>query len=127
MRHSSLSLFKRGATYVEFEGAHNQHYYPMNSIDGPTLEFAFSSEKNVYIDPNHIFLHLVVKITKSDGTDLEWGAEAKVQDSVLFTNNTLHSLFSNVSVYANDTLIWSANGLYAQKAYIETEWSHSAA
>jgi hypothetical protein len=128
LRHSSLSLFKRGATYVEFAGGIFEKIQTTNSTDGPTVEFNFASETNVYIDPNHIFLHLQVKIVKKDGTDLEWHASDKTkQDNVIFTNNTLHSLFSNVTVYANDVQVWSANGLYAQKAYIETEWSHSAA
>ena len=39
-------------------------------------------------------------------------------------NNTLHSLFSDCTVTAQGVKVSSANGLYAHKIFIETEFSH---
>ena len=47
-----------------------------------------------------------------------------VTDSPIFVNNTLHSLFSECTVTANGIKISNANGVYAHKAFIETEFSN---
>ena len=41
------------------------------------------------------------------------------------TNNTLHSLFSDCTVSANGLKISNANGHYAHKSFLETEFSHN--
>ena len=44
-------------------------------------------------------------------------------DSPIFVNNAVHSLFSNCNIVANEVGISSANGYYAPKAFLETEFS----
>ena len=51
--------------------------------------------------------------------------DATQQDTPVFVNNTLHSLFSDCTVTAQGVKVSSANGLYAHKASIETELSHN--
>ena len=65
------------------------------------------------------------KILQSDSNRLRFttGDEAASELPIL-VNNTLHSLFSDISVAANGIKISSSNGNYAQKAFIETEFSH---
>ena len=46
-------------------------------------------------------------------------------DAPYFCNNVLHSLFSDCTVSANGLKISSANGNYAHKSFIETEFSHN--
>src|SRR5207253_7818095 len=57
---------------------------------------------DLYLDLNSLLLHLEVKITQANGTALSTTAgedSAKISPS----NNFLHSLFSQVSVYLNET------------------------
>ena len=46
-------------------------------------------------------------------------------DAPYFCNNVLHSLFSDCMVSANGLKISNANGNYAHKSFIETEFSHN--
>ena len=47
------------------------------------------------------------------------------QTLLTFCNNVLHSLFSNCTVSDNGLKISNANGNYAHKNFIETEFSHN--
>ena len=55
------------------------------------------------------------------------GAAADVTktDAPYFCNNILHSLFSDCTVSANGLKVSNANGNYAHKSFIETEFSHN--
>ena len=67
------------------------------------------------------------RIQNADGTDLRYTAgDATATDAAYFVNNVLHSLFANCTVSANGIKISSANGHYAHKSFIETEFSHEA-
>ena len=62
---------------------------------------------------------------QNDGTDLRYDAtDAHATDSPIFVNSTLHSRFSECTVTANGIKFSNANGLYAHKAFIETEFSN---
>ena len=89
------------------------------------MEFEIASDNNVYIDPGDINLSLAVKIEKGNDGDekLEWDETEKTGDEVGFINNVMHSLFKNCEVFVNQQSISESNGLYAHKAYVETEWS----
>ena len=66
------------------------------------------------------------KILQSDSNRLRFTTgDAAASDLPIFVNNTLHSLFSDCSVSANGIKNSSSNGNYAQKAFIETEFSHN--
>ena len=58
-------------------------------------------------------------MTLSNGDDLV------LADPVGPVNNWLHSLFSQVDVYLNGTLVTSSTNSYAYRAYIETLPSYS--
>ena len=53
------------------------------------------------------------------------GGTPAQQEKPAFVNNTLHSFFSDCNITANGIKISSANGNYAHKAFIETEFSHN--
>ena len=55
------------------------------------------------------------------------GAAADVTqtDAPYFCNDVLHSLFSDCTVSANGLKLSNANGNYAHKSFIETEFSHN--
>ena len=63
------------------------------------------------------------------GADLKYDGAATAEtartDAPYFCNNVLHSFFSDCTVSANGTKISNANGIYAHKCFIETEFSHN--
>ena len=63
------------------------------------------------------------------GADLKYDGAATADtartDAPYFCNNVLHSHFSDCTVSANGLKISNANGNYAHKIFIETEYSHN--
>jgi hypothetical protein len=124
--HSSLDLFEKPSILTNFSAGHEIEIFPIASLDGPNLEFSIETDRNVFLDMEHVFLDLTVTIVKGTGpeTPLEWhNTDDTHQDKAGFVNNVLHSLFSNCDVSFNNELIYSSNGHYAHKAMVETELS----
>ena len=66
---------------------------------------------------NRILLSVKVGIYTEDGK-----TRAKVNEHpVVFSNNTLHTLFSHAELYLNGKLISHSNNCYLHSAFIETE------
>ena len=63
-------------------------------------------------------LHVQVKVTRADGDDLLLALPVGP------VNNWLYSLFSQVDVYLNGTLVTPSTNTYAYHAYIETLLSY---
>ena len=60
-------------------------------------------------------LHVQVKVTRANGDDL------LLVLPVGPVNNWLHSLFSQVDVYLNGTLVTPSTNTYAYRAYMRTQ------
>ena len=124
--HSSLDLFERPPLLITFDTSFEQKVGPLYAPNGPTLEFEVVGDRTNFIDLQNIYLEVKCKILQSNNNNLRYNAaDAALSDSPIFVNNTLHSLFSDCSVTANGIKISSSNGNYAQKAFIETEYSHN--
>ena len=127
--HSSLDLFEKPSLLVTFDGSFCQKLGPIYSPNGPMLEFEVAGDRNNFIDLQKIFLEVKCKIVQSSEADLKYDATAAADitktDSPYFCNNVLHSLFSDCTVSANGLKISNANGNYAHKSFIETEFSHN--
>ena len=124
--HTSLDIFERPQLLVNFDGSFEQKVGPLYSPNGPTLEFEVKGDRTNFIDLQNIYLEIKCKIVKADGSNLDYvTGTAAQQDKPVFVNNTLHSLFSDCTVTAKWVKVSSANGLYAHKAFIETEFSHN--
>ena len=93
------------------------------------LEFEVAGDRNNFIDLQKIFLEVKCKSVQSSEADLKYDATAAADltktDSPYFCNNVYHSLFSDCTVSANGLKISNANGNYAHKSFIETEFSHN--
>ena len=101
---------------------HQQKTGPLYSPSGSSLEFEVVGDRNNFID-----LKVKCRIQNADGTDLRYTAgDATATDAAYFVNNVLHSLFADCTVSANGIKISLANGHYAHKSFIETEFSHGA-
>lgn len=120
--HSSLDLFEKNPVLVNFDHGNVQQVYPITGVDGPTLEFEIRTDRNSFLDMSEIYLKMSVTIY-----DLKTSKRVDTTTQpVVLTNNALHSLFSNCEVTLNNVDVSSSNSLYAHKAFLTTEWSHSA-
>ena len=127
--HSSLDLFQKPALLETFDGSFCQKVGPVYIPNGPMLEFEVAGDRNNFIDLQKVFLEIKCKIVQGSEADLKYdaGAAADVTktDAPYFCNNFLHSLFSDCTVSANGFKISNANGNYANKSFIESEFSHN--
>ena len=123
--HSSLDLFEKPPLLVTFDQSFEQKTGPLYSPSGSSLEFEVVDDRNNFIDLQKIYLEIKCRIQNVDGTDLRYDAgDPANTDAAFFVNNVLHSLFADCTVSANGIKISSANGHYAHKSFIETEFSH---
>ena len=92
------------------------------------LEFEVTGDRNNFIDLQNFFGNQMQNF-QSSGADLKYDGAATADtartDAPYFCNNVLHSLFSDCTVSANGLKISNANGNYAHKSFIETEFSHN--
>jgi hypothetical protein len=119
--HSSLDLFQKPPVLVNFDHGTWVETFPVTGVDGPTLEFELRNDRNVFLDISEIYLRLEICVK-----NLRTMIKLEKTDNVLLKNNILHSLFSDCDVSLNGEHICSSNNLYAHKAFITTEWSHTS-
>ena len=124
--HSSLDIFSKPEVLVSFETL------PVTAHDAPVFEFVLTTDRNIYLDLQSVELKLEAKIGKgaNGNTNLETelaggNTVAKATDKVSFINNTLHSFFCNCDILRNNEIVHTSNNLYAQRAFVETELSHT--
>ena len=119
---SELDLFSVPPTQTSIESADFVEYNPISSLSDDTpIEFSVSGSGQDYIDLANTQLLVRAKILKGDGGNIEG------TDNVGPVNLLLHSLFSEVEVKLNDTLVTSANNTYAYRTYLETLLSYGPA
>lgn len=88
-------------------------YPPFSSLrDEGMVEFKITGSESEFVDLAQTFIHVTCNIVKPDGTAL--GEHAKVGP----VNNVLHSLFQNVEVLFNETLVSGHGDNYALKSYL---------
>ena len=114
---------------VTFDGSFCQTLGPIYSPSRPLLEFEVAGDRNNFIDLQKNFLKVKCEIVQSSEADLKYDATAAAditkKDYPCFCNNVLHSLFSDCTVSANGLKTSNANGNYAHKSFIESEFSHN--
>lgn len=116
---SELDLFTVPPTQTSIESGSYTEYHPISSInDGTPIEFAVSGSGLEYLDLQNTQLYVRAQIVQADGTAI--GNNAEVGPANLF----LHSLFSEVDVKLNETLVTSTNNTYSYRAYLETLLSY---
>ena len=91
----------------------------MASLDsGGLIEFSILGLGDDYLDLANTMLHVEANVTRADGAALD------LADPVGPVNNWLHSLFSQVDVYLNGTIVIPSTNTYAYRAYIQTLLSY---
>lgn len=112
--HSGLDLFSVPPTQSAVEEGQFVEMHPLASLSsGAPIEFSISGSSEEYLDLFNTFLHIRAKVTLSNGDGLPMGAE------VAPGNYYLHTLFSQVDVSLNDTLITPSENTYPYRAYME--------
>ena len=121
--HITLDLFEKQPLIITFDNAFTKKVGPSYSPEGPMLEFEVLGDRNNFIDLQKLLLEIKCKTSRNSGGDLRTGTDATNTDSPYFSNNALHSLFSECTVSSNVVKISKINGNYAHKAFIETKFS----
>ena len=94
-------------------------YHPITTVtEGSPIEFDVNGSGEDYIDFANTLLYVKAKLTAIDGGDL--AADAAVGPVNLF----LHSLFAQVDISLNGTLITASTNTYPYRAMIETLLSY---
>src|SRR5579862_9604745 len=114
----NLPIFGSPDFQQELEESYQKEVNPLGDIHQGPIEFNIVGNNDL-IDLNYTTLHLTAKITKADGSAYADKAE------VAFTNNTLHSLFSDVVVTINETTVEGGEQNYPIKSMISTLFSYS--
>lgn len=128
---SELDLFNGPLFQSQILKSEQITHHPINSLTNcSTIEFESSGSTNTYRDLSNIFLHLKVQIVKPDGETIVEATvpgevsgstkqinETKYQPGLI--NNVLHSLFKNVTVFMNGTIVSNLD-YYNLKSYIDT-------
>ena len=116
---SELDLFGLPLLQTSIVEGQWVEHHPIASIteNGP-LEFFVSGSGDDYIDLANTYLYVQAKIVKEDDTHLT------ATDVAVPVNNWMHSLFSQVDVSLNETLITPSSQTYPYRAYVENLISH---
>lgn len=87
---------------------------PINPSSAAVEPFHFEFESQGFLDLDHSYIELDLRMMKSDGNALAIG------DVLVLANNLAHTLFKQIDVRLNGTLITPQTSLYHQQAFIET-------
>jgi hypothetical protein len=109
---AELMLFGVPDSCTQVESYRIEPIAPLN-LTSNTLEFRFcGSSIEEYVDFRGSRFEILLKLLHEDGTPLEEG------ESVGLVNNSLHSIFSSLSVEWNNTIIAQHTNTYHMKAYL---------
>jgi len=116
---SELDLFSVPPTQTSIEQGSWIEYHPITTVtEGSPIEFDVNGSGEDYIDFANTLLYVKVKLSAINGDNL--AADAAVGPVNLF----LHSLFSQVDISLNGTLITASTNTYPYRAMIETLLSY---
>ena len=120
---SQLDLFSVPPSQTSLDDGSFTEYYSVSVLTstGP-IEFTISAENSYYVDLANTFLYVRVSVATADGTNLEAGVEISPEC------NFLHTMWSQIDVYLNGSLVTQSNNNYPYRAYIENllSFSHDA-
>ena len=118
---SNLDLFSVPPTQTSVEFGTLVDYHPITNVaDGGPIEFDIPGSGMDYLDLANTMLYVRAKVTQSNGNDL--AADTVVAPVNMF----LHSLFSQVDMTLNGTVVTAANNMYPYRSYIETLLSYGS-
>ena len=117
---SELDIFEVPPTQRSIESGQWIEYYPLSALASGPIEYLVKGSTEEYIDLSQTFLY--VQATINDSADKGIEAKSKAGPANLF----LHSLFSQVDVSLNDTVVTSSINTYPYRALLETIANHGS-
>ena len=118
--HSGLDLFASPGLQTSIQHGTYVEYRPLATLDQGPVEYNIKGNNN-YIDLPQTYLKVRAKITMPDGGDLPAATD------VFPINLTLHSMFSDVTLFVNGVQITTPSGAYPYQAYLQTLLSYGNA
>ena len=119
---SELDLFIVPPTQTSIEAGSFIEYNPIATISqGTPIEFSITGAGQDYLDLSSTQLYVRAQIIRANNDPIDDG------DHVGPVNLFLHSLFSEVDITLNDTLVTASNNTYAYRSYLETILSYGNA
>jgi len=116
---NNLDLFSVPPMQKSVENGKYVDYHPINTIDnGSPIEFEIPASGDEFLDLCNSLLYVKVKVVQQN--DQALGADLRVAPVNLF----LHSLFNQVDISLNGTLVTTATDTYGYRSYIETLLSY---
>ena len=77
------------------------------------IEFTVQSANDIYFDLNNLHLHVIAKITKTDGTNIDANTASPL-------NLTLHSIFRENELECNYQNVGDTSQLYPYRSVLES-------
>ena len=115
--HSALDFFEKPSVLINYEGSYDQEVFTRVGCRGPQLDFSYHG-RGKKLD----WLESYSFECKSWNLYRGWQNSRQGQWArIVFSNNTLHTLFSHVELYSNGKLISPSSNCYLHSAFIETE------
>ena len=110
---SEIDLFKSIMQQNLIENELNREYAPLTTIQpGMAIEFPVKSAIDQYFDLNNLRLHVISKITKTDGTNIDANTAASI-------NFTLNSMFREIRLELNGRNVGDTSQLYPYRSVLE--------
>ena len=111
---SQVDLFKSIIQQNVIENELNREYASLPTIQpGMAFEFTVHGENDLYLDLGNSRLHVLVKITKADRTNINANTAAPI-------NLTLHSMFREIGFELNGQNVGDTSQLYSYRLHLET-------
>ena len=111
---SELDIFASPPFQTAIEDGEWIEYHPVTHITANSpIQFHIAGNSDYYLDLAQSYLHVTVKLKKTDGSAI---VDAEKVGPV---NLLLHSLFAEVEVSLNEKIITPSNNTYPYRSYLE--------
>ena len=101
------------------ENESNDEYTPLATIQpGAAIEFRVTGSNDLYLDLNNSRLHVLAKITKADGMNIDANTAAPI-------NLTLQSMFREIGVELNGRNVGDTSQRYPYRSFVESLLNYS--
>lgn len=115
---SEADLFINAPTATDIETGYYTPCQPVSNIEDGSIRFHFHNDQQDYIDLLHSYLVLTMKVENGDGSSLTDEAEVAV------SNNIGMTMFSQIDMYLQNTLVTHSSNTAHYRAYLESLLSY---
>ena len=110
---SEVDLFGSIMQQNVIENEFNREYAPLATIQPyMAIEFTVKGANDFYLDLNNSRLHVLAKITKTDGTNID-------ADTAATINLTLHSMFPEINLELNGQNVGDTSQLFQYRSQLK--------